>query len=200
MGIYDFGINQQYSSIDKLPDNRSDDQRYFSPLSTYNHDSADIAYAERLAEEMVNISGSWVKIYLRTNNMGSADDVWEEDADPTYFAPKLMKGFFAPEPANIELTKWGIDSPNKTTIIFSRSALYKENGDRLIRPGDIVEIPHNTMTQIADQSLYSNKDTFDKYRVINAADSGNFKYRWLYWNCVTELITGDITIDIEHGQ
>lgn len=197
MGIHNFSTKQEYISIDKLPDHRSDDERFFSPLATYNHDSADIAYAERLAEEIVNLSGAWVTVFLRTDN-ASADEVWEEDPDPTYRSGVLMKGFFAPEPANLELTKWGIDSPNKSTIIFSRAALYKSFGDRLIRPGDIIEAPHNTMTQAATPTPYESSDKFDRYRVLNGVDSGNFKYRWLYWNCVTELITGDATIDVEH--
>ena len=199
MGIHNFqSTGQEFISIDKIPDHRSEDEKTNSPLAIYNHDSPDIAYAERLAEELINLSGAWVTLFLRTDNLGSADEIWDEDPDPTYKNGMKLKGYFVPEPPNVELTKWGVDVPNKTAVIFSRAILFKALERRMVRPGDIIEVPHNTLSPIQNSTPHESRNTMKRYRVLNAADSGNFRYRWLYYKCSVELLTGDVTIDVEH--
>lgn len=196
--IYDFSDKQQFISIDKVPDFRSDQEKLLSPLSVYDHDNVDIAYAERLAEELVNICGAWITYFARTNNAGGVDEVWDEDADPTYKSGLKMKAFFAPKPIEIELTKWGVDAPNKTVVIFSRAVLIQTLGEkRLPRPGDVIEVPHNTLVPIVAPDGMSGI-RMDKYRIINVQDTGMFKYRWLYYSATVESLTGDQTIQIEH--
>jgi hypothetical protein len=197
VAIHDFDPQQQFVSIDKLPDPRLDQEKTNSLLSSYNHDSPDIAYAERLAEELVNLSGAWITVYQRTQNEGNKDEVWDEDADPTYRNGKKIKGFFEPAPADIQLTRYGVDIQNQTTVHFSRANIFQTFGKRMISEGDVLIVPHNTMSaaQIPDirEGVHNR---VDRYRVIKASDSGNFKYRWLYWSALIENITGDQTIDV----
>lgn len=198
MTLHNFQTGQEFISIDKLPDFRTDDEKAFTPLALYNHDNPDIAYAERLAEETINISGGWITVFQRTDNKGTIDEIWDEDPDPTYKNGTKMKAYFVPEAPNIELTKWGVDSPVKSTVVFSRAILLKEFGKRLVRPGDVLEVPHNTLSPIQTSTPLNSRDKMDKFRVLNAADEGNFRYRWLYWKCVVENLTGDITIQVDH--
>ena len=197
MPIHDFDFQQQFISIDKLPDHRSDIEKENSLLSVYNHDSPDLAYAERLSEEIINLSGAVIKVYKRRHNGASKDEVWEEDADPTYKKGISIKGRFVPAPAEISLTRWGVDVPNQTTVTFSRAVVLKEFGRFMITEGDILIIPHNTLigTQFTDFRDGTN-NRMDTYRVIKSSDTGNFKYRWIYWSCLVENLTGDTTIDV----
>ena len=201
MPIYDFDPHQEFSSIDKMPDHRSDDERFNSPLSLYNHQSADIAYAERMADELINLSGAWITVYGRKHNEANRDDVWDEDADPTYGKGTRLKGKFIPAPAEITLTKWGVDVPNQTTIHFSRTNVLKLFGKRMIAEGDVLVVPHNTLTVTQSTDMRDGVDNrIDRYRVIKSSDVGNFKYRWLYWACLVQAITGDQTIDVEFSK
>lgn len=198
MPIHNFNTDQEFISIDKLPDFRSDTEREFTPLSVFNHNLSDLAYAERLAEESINISGAWITIFPRTDNAGTSNEVWDEDPDPTYKNGKKFKGYFVPDPIGIELTKWGIDVQNKTAVVFARAVLFKAFGARMLRPGDVLRVPHNTLSPVQIAETGGIKNRMDTFRIINAADIGNFRYRWLYYRCNVELITGDITIQIEH--
>lgn len=198
MGVYDFNFQQKFMTIDMLPDHRDENDRLNSLLSVYNHDNPDIAYAERLSEEIINISGAWVTIYKRNRNQANKDEIWEEDADPTYKGGIKIKGRFVPTPAEISLTRWGVDVPNQTTVTFSRAIVYKEFKHFMIVEGDLLVVPHNTLigTQFPDLRDGVN-NRMDTFRVIKSSDTGNFKYRWLYWSCLVENITGDKSIDIE---
>lgn len=199
MTIHNFGGPQEFSSIDKLPDFRSDDEKVNTPLALFNHDNPDLAWAERMSEELINISGAIVVVFPRTANR-DADDLWEEDADPTYKAGVRLKGYFAPQPVGIALTQWGVDAPNETTVVFSRAVIFGTFGVRMIRPGDVIEVPHNTLSPVqAPEELASLGNRMDKYRVINASDTGNFRYRWLYFSCRVENLTGDQTIQVENA-
>ena len=199
MTIHNFGGPQEFSSIAKLPDFRTEDERLNSPLALFNHQSADMAWAERMSEEMVNLSGAIVTVFPRTADRGAGDELWEENADPTYKRGVRLKGFFVPQPVNIALTRWGIDAPNETTVVFSRPVIFKIFKARMLRPGDVREVPHNTLSPVqAPEELASLGNRMDKYRIINANDTGNFKYRWLYWSCKVENLTGDQTIQLEH--
>lgn len=165
---------------------RSDIQRVHSPLQIHDPDSRDIVLANRLAQELIHISGASVIVYPRTENE-SYDKVWEEDADPTYKAGIQIKGWFAPKPTETQLRPWGVDIENQTTVVFCRDEVYQLFKKRMIREGDIIELPY-------DASLRR----LDRFRVLNAFDSGNFRYGWLYYSCVVENITDDKNIDIQH--
>jgi hypothetical protein len=185
--IHNFDFKQQFSTIDRTPDFRSEEEKLNSLLSVYNHDSQDISYAERLSEEIINLSGAWMVVYKRRRNEGNRDDVWDEDADPTYHNGKHVKGRFVPAPAEIALTRWGVDVPNQTTITFSRSVILKEFGRLMIAEGDVIVVPHNTLigTQFTDLREGTN-NRMDMFRVLKSSDTGNFKYRWIYWSCFCE--------------
>lgn len=196
MTIHNFSTQQQFTTVDKLPDHRTEIEKQQTLLSVYNHDNPDIAYAERLAEEIVNISGAPIMVYKRRRNQ--RDDVWEEDADPTYKNRQMIYGRLLPEPAEIQLTRFGVDVPNTSTIVFARSVVLKQFGNRMISEGDVLIVPHNTLigTQFTDIRDGSADNRIDQYRVVKSGDTGNFKYRWLYWSCVVEAVTGDKTIDV----
>lgn len=170
------------------PSFRSDVERRETPIKVYDPDSADMAFAGRIAQEIIDISGAEVIIYPRTES-GSYDTTWEEDADPTYRAGKHLKGYFAPQPLQSKLSIWGVDIDNQTNVIFCRAEIFRLLGDRMVQEDDIIEIPYNTA---------SIRKKPDRYRVLSASDLGNFRYNWLYHNCVVENITGDDNIDITH--
>jgi hypothetical protein len=195
--IHDFNFQQSFSNIDDLPEHRTEAEKQLTELSVYNHGSPDISYAERLAEEIINISGAPIMVYKRGRN--PLDDVWEEDADPTYERGLKLKGWFTPEPAEISLTRYGVDVPNKTNVVFSRATVLKQFGNRMIAEGDILIVPHNTLigTQFTDTRDGSADNRIDQFRVIKSGDTGNFKYRWLYWSCNVENVTGDSTIQVD---
>lgn len=165
---------------------RSDVEQRFPLFQVHDPDSADMAWANKTAQEIINISGANVIVYPRTDN-ADFDEVWEEDPNPTYGAGRHMKAYFSPKPLETELTMWGADAPNQTEVIFCRDEVYRIMGQRMIRIGDIIELPYNSMTMRPD-----------RYRVNNAYDVGNFRYNWLYHGCKVENITDDITIDIDH--
>lgn len=198
MPIFDFDFEGKNSTVDLRPDHRGDSEQLLTKLSIFNHDSPDISWAERSAIELINISGAIVTIFSKVDS-GNFDEVWDEDADPTYANGVVLKAYFVPQPLAISLVKWGLDIENKVTVVFARSKLLEIFGNRMIRQGDVVEIPFNSVMpiQIANQNtLKENK--ISQFRVTNATDAGNFKYRWLYYRLDCELLTGDRSIRIEH--
>lgn len=198
MPIYNFDTKQKFITIDQLPDNRSDEEKLNSLLAVYNHANPDISYAERLAEEWINIAGAWITVFKRNQNQGSADQLWNEDPSPTYRKGVKTKGFFVPQPAEVSLTKWGIDTQNQTTIHFCRAVIFKIFSHKMIVEGDVIIVPHNTMSVVQNIDLRNGfGNRLDRYRVIKSSDTGNFKYRWLYWSCLLENLTGDSNLDVQ---
>lgn len=187
MPIYNFNFKQPEHSIDNQPDFRSDAEKLYTPMALYNPDNPDIALVEREAEEMCNISGVISAIYLKTENEANVDDVWDEDANPVYESPKIVKGVWRPEPLANELTKFGVDANARSIISFSRAVILR-TFHRNLREGDIIAMPQNTA--LADFNLDRQKDLLF-YRVISAVDDGNYKYRWLYTKCTVEPMSGD---------
>ena len=165
---------------------RSDMEQEHPLIQLHDAGSADHILAGSIAKEIVNIAGGDVTVYPRTSSE-HYDDVWEEDPDPTYGSGHHLKAWFAPQPIEAQLTPWGVDAPNQTKVSFSKEQVFKEFGQRMIRIGDIIELPYG-----------GSGIKPDRFRVLNAADAGNFKYNWLYWTCQVENITNDETIDIDH--
>jgi hypothetical protein len=197
MPIHNFESGQEFCSPDGTTDFRSDVEKELSLLSVYNNANPDIAYAESLAREIINISGAIVHIHIRTDDMGNADEIWDEDNDPTYENSVQLKAYFQPEAPSIELTKYGIDSPTKVTIYFPRCVLLEIFGERMIRTGDLIEVPHNTLSPLQNADVGGIQNRIDRFRVLNSQDSSIYRYRWIYWKCVLESITGSDTIDVE---
>jgi hypothetical protein len=192
MAIYSFdGSQNQFSSMDSIPDMRSDVEQTQSPLSLFNNASADIAFAERQAAEIINISGAAITLYLKEPKRDAPEiEVWDEDADPLYRSGMSLKAFFKPEPTQQELTRWGFDQRIRITAVFSRATLLAQPGigKRLVLPGDVIEAPYN---------LPSGQDYGPfRFRIINAKQSGFFKYRWLYVETACELLTGDEAVRV----
>jgi hypothetical protein len=165
---------------------RTEGQIHNSPLSLHRPDNEDVVLAKKAAKEMINISGADVIIYARTKNE-SYDKVWNEDPAPTYHAGRHLKAYFVPQPTAEQLTPFGIDAPNTTSIAFCREEIVELLGERMLMPGDIIEIPYSG-------SLIRP----DRFRITNAADTGNFRYVWLYITCNAETITNDEVLDIQN--
>jgi hypothetical protein len=157
----------------------------FNPLyQVHDLESADIGTVQRIAKEMINISGAIIKIHTRTSNADIVD-THDEDPDPTYWPPRILKGVFAPQPLEFELTQWGVDAgDNKTEITFHLGEIWESFGDRLLRPGDLLEVPYNSISE--QKPKY--------YRINNAQESGNYRYTWLYLKCQTTLLLGDVNL------
>ncbi len=154
------------------------------PLHQLHDDaSADHGLAASIADEIINISGGESLVYARADSQ-SYDDVYDEEPDPVYRPAKILKAYFPPQPIAAQLTPWGIDVENQATIVFSKEQVYREFGDRMIIIGDVIEQPYN-----------ASGVSPDKFRVLNAFDSGNFRYNWLYWSCNVENLTDDITVE-----
>lgn len=183
--IYNFDKGQQYSNLDSTVDFRSDEFKMNSPMSMYNHNNPDIAAAERLALEQLRISGAWVTVMIRTDD-NKFDKTWNEDADPTYYESHDFKALFAPPPPEVTLTKFGIDAPTKFEITFSRAELLEVYGKRLLRPGDIIVVPYNSL--IIPGSKNGNMHT----RITHAQDSGSFRFRWIYLKCNVENVESSL--------
>lgn len=184
---------EKFSSIDDFPDFRTQMEKQHTPLAVYNQNKPDYAIAELLAEEAINIAGAWSTIYLKEPYLDrdGLDDVWDEDADPIYREGIDTKSWFKVDSLNIEMTKWGVDSPLQTTIVFPRAALAKLVGmERLITVGDVIEIPYNAPKLRGPA----------RFRVLNAYDSGNWQYRWLYYTAICELLTGDEALKVTHRE
>lgn len=196
MPVYNFNSRgEQVSTFSNLPDPRSVIEQQFSPLAIYDHEKPDIAYAERMAAELINLAGAWVSVFLKEPKADAEEiEVWDEDADPIYRGGKEMKAYIKLDTVSLEYTRWGIDVPLKVTVVFHRGTLVNDLGSRLVAPGDVVRIPYNAARALLDPDR--NRPFY--FRVLNAYDSGNFWYRWLYYTAVVELITGDQALRIIH--
>lgn len=190
MPIYRFGHNTDKVSEGDLFDNvltsfRSDIEQRNTPISLHDSSSSDLSYVRRQVEEIINISGAEVEVYIRTDN-ADYDKVWDSDPDPTYWNMFRMKAYFKPQMLEMELKKWGLDlSTNKTEIVFSHLQLYRELGERMLRIGDVIKVPYNGTTEATSPK---------HYRITNATPSGNFRYNWLYFTCQATVLTADITV------
>ena len=169
-----------------MPDFRTEIEKTQSPLSVFNHDKPDLGYVERLAEEFMNISGAPMRLYLRQIDLSEgADNDWDEDAHPVYSSPQILKGYFKPEPKTIELLKFGITTKTQVTIVFSRASLLMNAaiGERLIVPGDVIQIPYNAVDERTEGPL--------TIRVNNATPMGNYHYRFIYHQVTGAPISAD---------
>jgi hypothetical protein len=182
--IYSFSGINELAAVDTQIDFRSDVQQSNPLYQVQDVDSPDIALVKKIALEMIQVNGALVRVHMRTNNMDH-DKVFDEDADPTYWKPIGIKGFFVPNPMEYELTLWGVDCPNKQEIVFALQQVIAEvPKDRLFRPGDLIELPFDSQSQ--QKPKY--------FMIDNASEVGNFRYNWLYLKCVTTLIVGDVNL------
>ena len=164
---------------------RSDMERTHPLIQIHDTNNADHGLAASISDEIINISGASVLVYVRAESE-SYDDVYDEEPDPVYKRPKRLKAYFPPQPISAQLGPWGIDVENKATVVFSKEQVYREFGDRMVKIGDVIELPYN-----------GSGIRLDRFRVLNAFDFGNFKFNWLYWNCQCENLTNDITVEPE---
>ncbi len=167
-----------------LPDLRSQSEQRNTALALHDPSSNDLKQARKHANEMIHVSGAEVIVYIRTEN-ADYDHVWDADPDPTYWNSVHIKGFFKPQPLEAELKKWGVDTPNKAEVVFSFYQIFLEFGERMLRAGDVIQLPYNNATQAVAPK---------NYRIVNVTPTGNFRYHWLYLTCVTEVLTADITV------
>lgn len=180
----DTGDVQQEMFDAAVVDFRSDVEQRHTQLALHDVDAPEVLLARKMADEIIHISGAEVKVYVRTEN-ADYDAVWDEDPDPTYWDCRPLKAFFKPAPLEAELKKWGVDTANRTEVTFSHRQIFNEYGERMLRAGDVIQLPYNAATPaVAPRN----------YRVLNAAPSGNFRYVWLYLTCAVELLTADITV------
>lgn len=188
MTVYRFAVDTDQSGDERfdnvLADQRSDVEQRHSAMSVYDPDNPDVAYARMQADEIINVSGAEVWVYIRTEN-SDYDRVWDADPDPTYWDRVGMKAFFKPAPVELELKKWGADTINRTEIVFSHRHLFTQFGQRMLRAGDVIVVPFG-----AANASVSPKS----FRVTNASPSGNYKYNWLYFTCQVETLTADVTV------
>ncbi len=194
MGQYRFAVDigqvspAQFDTV--LQSYRSDVEQRHTPLALHDAGSADVAYARLQADEIINVSGAEVVVYVRTEN-ADHDTVWDEDPDPTYWNPVPLKGFFKPQPLEAELKKWGAEVVNKTEVVFSHRQLHELFGERMLRTGDVIQLPFNAATMAVNPK---------NYRVLNGTPSGNFRYTWLYFTCQVETLTADLTVRPEEDM
>ena len=165
---------------------RTEEERENSPINVHREDAQDIATVQRAAAEQVQVSGAKVNVYVRTDN-GDYDEVWDEDADPTYWPGVPLRCYFKPQPSELELKRWGVDAVNKAEAVFAISHLTQHWPGRMLRSGDVLELPYNHPVANLDPGFY---------RVVNATPSGNYKYTWLYYTCTIETLSADETVRV----
>lgn len=169
--------------------NRTEIEQRHTKIALHDTEVADIKLVRQLADEIIHVSGAEIKVFLRTDNEDH-DDIWDEDADLTYWNPVSMKAFFKPAAIEIELEKWGADmATHSTEVAFSHRQLHAEFGDRMLRIGDVLQLPYNA-------AAISPKN----FRITNATPSGNYRYIWLYYTCQVEVLTADITVRTEEDM
>jgi len=194
MSVHRFSVDTGQPSPDQfdtiLASNRSEVEQRNTPIAIHDIESADIKMARRQAKEMIDVSGAEVIVYVRTDN-SDYDNVWDEDPDPTYWNPINIKGYFKPQPLEAELKQWGAEVVNKTEITFDHYELRQLLGERMIRVGDVIQLPYKA----SDQAI-SPKN----YRVLNSTPSGNYRYTWLYLTCQVETLTADVTVRPEQDM
>lgn len=194
MSVHRFSVDTGQPSPDQfdtiLASNRSEVEQRNTPIAIHDIESADIKMARRQAKEMIDVSGAEVIVYIRTDN-SDYDNVWDEDPDPTYWNPINIKGYFKPQPLEAELKQWGAEVVNKTEITFDHYELRQLLGERMIRVGDVIQLPYKA----SDQAI-SPKN----YRVLNSTPSGNYRYTWLYLTCQVETLTADVTVRPEQDM
>ena len=186
--IYSFSESDDHSAgevpLDQSrPDFRSDMEQEHPIVQVHNQGSADIALAARKARETINITGGWCDVFLRTDN-ADHDTVWDEDPDPTYYQPIKLKAFYPPKPMELSMKPSGPDGAIKIEVIFAYSVLVERLGTRLIREGDVIQLPYNMVGET--------KPTY--FTVINASPSQNYRYNWLFFTCTVESTQADITV------
>lgn len=194
MPLHRFAIDTGQVSPDQfntvLKSFRTDVEQRHTPLALHDPENPDVRYARQLADEIINVSGAEVTVYVRTENE-DFDTIWDEDPDPTYWNPLKLKGYFKPQPLEAELKKWGAEVSNKTEVVFSHRVLHEEFGERMLRTGDVIQLPYNAATVAVGPK---------NYRVLNGTPSGNFRYIWLYFTCQVETLTADITVRPEEDM
>lgn len=181
--IHSFSATHEQSPASVVLDFRSDIEQSNPLFQAHDVDSNDISLVRQITREMIQVNGAAVRIHPRTNN-ADHDKVFDEDADPTYWSPIDIKAFFVPQPMEYELILWGVDAVNKTEVVFSIDDITSALPNRLLRPGDLIEIPYNSQSQ--QKPKY--------YAVDNAQEYGNFRYTWLYVKCQATLLVGDINL------
>jgi len=182
--IHDFSSTNTLPAASGQPDFRSDIEQSNPLFHASDIDSADIGMVRQITREMIQVNGAAVKIHPRTDN-ADHDKVFDEDADPTYWPPIDLKAFFVPQPLEYELTLWGVDaSNNKTEIVFALDEVVEKLPNRLLRSGDLIEVPYNSQSQ--QKPKY--------YAVDNAQEAGNFRYIWLYMKCQATLLLGEVNL------
>jgi hypothetical protein len=192
---FDDELQQAYSSLQDAKDNRTDAEKNSSKIAIYDHSNPEIANMEMEALNLVNDSGAPTMVFRRSDDTGQTDETYNETANPIYLPPDIIKGMFKPESVSLLKVKWGVDSDVKFKIHYSRAYLLGLYGSRLIRTGDVISVPHNTLIQTQSTEFLEGKiNRLDKFRVTHATDTGNYNYRWLYWTVDVEPLSGDIAI------
>lgn len=188
--IHEFGNQSDNPGMGLHPwqrgqDLRTDVERDHPDVQLHNPESADVGTAARLAREQVAVSGANVLVYARADNP-DRDYVWDEDPNPVYLNPVRMKAFFKPQPLEAELKRWGVEIVNQAEIVFAIEDLHAHFPNRMLRAGDVVEMPYNSPGQAGPKY----------YRIKNATPSGNFRYTWLYYTCMAETLSADATVRV----
>lgn len=192
---FDDELQQAYSSIQNATDYRTDAEKASSKLAIYDHTNPEIANMEMEALNLVNDSGAPTLVFRRSDDTGQTDETYNETSNPQYLEHVLIKAMFKPELIVLSKTKWGIDASSKMKLNYSRAYLLGLFGSRLIKVGDVIAIPHNTLIQTQSTEYLEGKvNRLDKFRVTNCYDTGNYNYRWLYWTVEVEPLSGDIAV------
>jgi hypothetical protein len=186
--IYEFGMKSGTPTpnfhLKVADDNRPEQDKLQSSISVYDEDAPEILTARSQVDEAINISGALVKVYPRTDAFN--DIVWEESPDPTYINHFKLKAFFKPSPLKIDLKKWGIDTQADLEIIFSHRQLYEVVGDRMLRNGDVINIPYNSASINPTH-----------YKILNGSPTSNYRYTWLYFTCQATILKADKTVRVQ---
>jgi len=187
MAIHNFDKTERYSQLDTVVDDRPDFYKMNPQHALFDPSSPDFGFAEATVLENLRIAGAWVTVLPRSDDE-KFDKTWMEDQDPTYYAGHDFKAFMPPTPPEVLLTKFGQDAPITFDVTFSRAELLERFDKRLIRIGDVIVIPHNSLVVRAR-----------RFRVLHVGETGNFRYRWLFLNVTVQNINRDESFEPQNA-
>lgn len=160
---------------------RSDIEQKHPLIQVHDDESIDHQMAQRLAEEVCNVSGALIDVYVRVDNT-NVNATFDEDTNPVYWSPLQIKGYYDPPPPIQELKKWGVDVDARPEVFFPISTINRECG-RLLRTGDVLLIPN-----------YEPVLGVDTFRITSCTVEGNYRYKWLYLKCFCAALTNDLSV------
>jgi len=172
-----------------LVDYRTDIQQKYSIISQQNENSPDIDMVGCVSKEVVRISGAEIQVFSRTDN-NDIDHVYQEDQNPTFYAPIPIKAVYNVPTIAVSSETWGPDAKVSFDVFFSYQELLEVFGERMIRMGDVFKLPLNFVKPVKIRN----------FEVTSSSPHLVYMNHYVWWKCTVINITGDPAIRPEKRE